>query len=293
MISCFDLGSKALKWSYVFPDDLRFRNDCKNILIRTQDNKVAFAGGIVKDDGIHRFFCIIDATNAAQSGQITIKKYVSEDYGALTAEGEFESETMFTSCYNDGTDYYVTGFKNCDFKYKSVEHNGIICKFSEDNLQNPVEIYNHKNCLFFCIDGVGGKFWACGEYWLKNNGDILRGCYLSSKMISESENSDFEPVVYAVPGASTHCWFNQLCCYDGKVVLCGKGAQSQDGQTSPLPFVASYGSDDKLQWEATFPNYQNAVSLLPNAIGTYILQLSRSSQNQVHYFSADLLGKEK
>ena len=89
-----------------------------------------------------------------------------------------------------------------------------------------------------------------------------------------------------------HCWFNQLCQYNDKVVLCGTAAADFKGSKEPLPFVVAYDSQNNKLWEnLSYSSYIGALNIIPNTIGTYMLQLS-GKNGIIHYVNADLLGNE-
>lgn len=314
IIACYDFETKSLRWSKTFSSRsslkdgsyymLNFRNDSKNKLVQIEKDKFAFVGAynhysygnesITDFDRLYYMLSYIDGTKIDEKqivqtdGVITI---ISSDYSDFS-QG---IERNLTSAYYDSTDLYICGYDNWKPEDYSTTHIGKIWKvtltdlinktfsFSEQNI-----FYSYNNCLFFSIDGSGSNFIACGEYC--DNGKILKGCYVTSSMIES--DSDCSPVLYTVTG-KTYCWFNQLCQYGNKIVLCGKAATNFDGSLNPLPFVVAFDRQGNKLWEnLTYTSYTSALNILPNTIGTYILQLGNDKNNKIHYVNADLLGNE-
>ena len=61
-----------------------------------------------------------------------------------------------------------------------------------------------------------------------------------------------------------------------------------------MPFVVAFDFDCNILWENTaFTRYTNALSIIPNSIGTYMIQLGKDNQSTVHYVNANLLGNEE
>ena len=278
-IVCYDFSSKQIKWSHIFSDTskMMFRADSKNKLLCTTDGTIALAGSVITDDKMKRYFAVLDAT-----GQL--KSWTSSDFTDISSG----IETMFTSAWYDGTDYYVCGYENCDFQYSSRTHKGIIYKFSSD-LESVEKIYEQDNTLFLCIDGIKGseeKWYVCGEYL--DSGKILKGCYLSSSLVKANS----EPIKYATYSANKpYCYFTQICCYKNKIIVGGEASDDFAGNNA-IPLIVAFDCDsDKTMFENTsFSQYNKLGSIIPNEINTYIVQLLSSSD--VHYVSADLLGNE-
>ena len=278
-IVCYDFSNKQIKWSHIFSDisKMMFRADSKNKLLCTTDGTIALAGSVITDDKMKRYFAVLDA-----NGQL--KSWTSSDFTDISSG----IETMFTSAWYDGTDYYVCGYDNCDFQYSSRTHKGIIYKFSSD-LESVEKIYEQDNTLFLCIDGIKGseeKWYVCGEYL--DSGKILKGCYLSSSLVKANS----EPIKYATYSANKpYCYFTQICCYKNKIILGGEASDDFAGNNA-IPLIVAFDCDsDKTMFENTsFSQYNKLGSIIPNEINTYIVQLLSSSD--VHYVSADLLGNE-
>lgn len=315
VIICYDFASKTPKWYKVIPSSVQvsaednscymlvFRNDSKNKLIQIGENKFVCVGaydnyaynaeGELDYDRLHYMIMYIDGTNTNSEHIVApeaIKTIISTDYSDL-AKG---IERNLTSAYFDGTDLFICGYDNWEHTDYGTTHVGKIWKVSPSDIEagnydfeNNV-VYSCNNCLFFSIDGTGKNYVVCGEY--KDTGKVLKGCHVTSSMIKA--DSSCTPVKYTVPGKQS-CWFNQLCQYGSKIVLCGKAADSFDGSESPLPFVVAYDSKGNKLWEnLSFTNYTSALNIIPNTIGTYMLQLE-GKNGIIHYVNADLLGNEK
>ena len=77
------------------------------------------------------------------------------------------------------------------------------------------------------------------------------------------------------------------------IVLCGKSCADYAGEENPLPFVVCFDNNGNKRWaNHSFADYKDAKNIVPNAIGTYVLQLVNSENNKISYMSADLLGNE-
>ena len=286
MLVCYDFATATLRWNYVFPHYIQFRADSANKLIRLSDNLFALAGGVFIDkretDGMlemHRYFAKIEKADSEDS--LTLTEYVSPD--GTDALGDVE--TLFTSAYYDGTDFYVAGYDNCDFQYSSRVHSGIVYRFSSD-LTSAEEIYSYDNALFFCIDGISGDYYICGEY--ADAGNILKGCYISSALVAQKR----APVKY-VSNSRTYCYFSGICCYGNKIIAGGKASDDFAGEANAMPIIAAFDrSSAQVLWEnSSFTAYSDLGAIIPNEINTYTVQLR--SSGEVHYVSADLLGNEK
>ncbi len=282
LLVCYDFSSKSLKWSYIFPDRMIFRTDSKNVIISTSDGKVAVVGAVVKKDKndcfcMHRYISVFYNDG---SGKTNISTYISKDYTNLS-DGV---ETIFSSAWYDGKDFYACGYDNCDFNYtQERKHKGIIWKFSSD-LSSKEMIYECENALFFSLDGINEKWYACGEYC--DTGMILKGCYISSEILEDNKTI----IKYTLVNYP-YCAFSQLFCYEDKIILAGKASKDFAGIDSPLPIILAYDLNSNiLIWENTnLINYTSIQGIIPNAIGTYIVQLCKDSK--LCYISADLLGK--
>ncbi len=279
-IYSLDFEKQELKnWSYKFPEQMVFRADSKNKFICTQDGKLAIAGAVLRNTQMHKYFAILDISNQIPSGN----SYISSD----STNWKENIETMFTSIWYDGTNFFVCGYDNWDIKYSELSHKGIVYKFSPD-FSEKEEIYSHDRALFFCIDGSDNNWYACGEY--ADNGKILKGCYISKKMADEGKT----PVKYVTYSTNrSYCYFTQLCCYQNKIIIAGRASDSFDESENPLPIIVAFDkASDEILWENTnFTSYNNINAIIPNKIGTYVVQLQ--SDSHFHYVSADLLGNEK
>ena len=323
VFACYDFVAKSLKWyksiasNAELPDGsfylFNFRPDTKNKLVQIGDNKFVCVGAYNRYDDydhLHYMLLCIDGNDINENKVVNetgFKTIISSDYSDLDAG----KERLASSAYFDGTDLYICGYDNWDAPAKNhdgysddIIHTGKIWKtnldaldsgafnFSDENL-----IYSHDNCLFFSIEGSGEgtvlNFVVCGEY--KDTGKLLKGCYVTSSMIAS--DSSCNPVLYTVP-EKNHCWFNQLCQYGNKIVLCGTAASKRDGSENPLPFVVAFDRQGNKLWEnLTYSSYTSALNILPNTIGTYTLQLGNDKNgndkdNKIHYVNADLLGNE-
>ncbi len=315
VIVCYDFASKTPKWYKVIPSSVQvsaeddscymlvFRNDSKNKLIQIAEDKFVCVGaydnyafnaeGELDYDRLHYMIMYIDGKNTNSEKVVApeaIKTIISKDYSDLTND----IERNLTSAYFDGTDLFICGYDNWEHTDYGTTHVGKIWKVSPSDIEagnydfDNNLVYSCDNCLFFSIDGTGSNYVVCGEY--KDTGKVLKGCYVTSGMIKA--DSSCAPVKYTVPGKQS-CWFNQLCQYGSKIVLCGKSADSFDGSKSPLPFVVAYDSKGNKLWEnLSFTNYTSALNIIPNTIGTYMLQLE-GKNGIIHYVNADLLGNEK
>lgn len=283
MLLCYDFDNADLKWSYIFTNPMLFCPDSRNKLICTSNGKIALAGAVIKTDKttsndlkMYRYFSVFEE----KENTILGKSYVSYD-GTNISEGV---ETIFTSVFYDGTDFYVCGYDNCDFKYSDRIHKGIVWKFNEE-LSESEKIYECDNTILFSIDGIGSTWYVCGEYC--DTGKILKGCYITSnganqKFIKYSAISENLP----------YCYFSQMCCYENKIILCGKANCNFEKGKDTQPIIVAYNRNSNTQlWEnSNFKNYEDIGGIIPNAISTYIIQLKTNSN--LHYVSADLLGNK-
>lgn len=298
MLLAFDFSKNLPLWDYDLPEDILFRHDSANKLIRLEDNKVVIAGGIIvepenpedygEDDPypMSPYIGIFDYTKKSDDGLTYVRN--EEGCKTYTMDTPFDNESLFCSVYYDGSNIFASGFTDFDPDYNlDHDHYGIIYKFNAD-LSEPTEIYKKLNCLFFTLSGNGNKWYACGEYWLKAS-DRLLGCYVSSTMIAEDK--DVNPAYYL--GTNPYTWFNQLCTYDNMIVMCGQSSLNKNGTESPLPFVVAYDAQGNMLWEnLSYKKWATALNVIPNTIGTYILQLTDKNNRQIHFVSADFLGNE-
>lgn len=297
MLVAYDFGDNTNSgtelWRYVFPDSMLFRVDSANKLILLQDNNVAVVGAVMdasegsnKYDLFAPYIGVFDYTKKSEDGLSNIRN--EEGCKTYLVEGNFKNESQFCSAYYDGTNIYACGFTNFDENYNSASpHNGIIYKFNKD-LSSPTVFYQKERCLFFTLSGNGSKWYTCGEYWKIEDGKLF-GCYISSSMIAN--NPEVYPSFYS--GAKQYSWFNQLCTYDNMVVMCGQTSDDKNGTTNPLPFVVAYDAAGNLLWEnLSYKKWATALNIIPNTIGTYILQLTDKNNRQIHFVSADFLGNE-
>lgn len=280
-ISCIDFDKQELKdWTVEFPYEMVFRANNKNQFIYTKEGIIAIAGAVKYNGQMYRYFSTLDIS----TDKPTPSSFISQDF----TDHSSGIETMFTSIWYDGTDFYVCGYENWDISYNELSHKGIIYKFNPKNLSDNHEVYSCDRALFFCIDGSDNNWYACGEY--ADNGKILKGCYISKNMADEGK----EPVKYATYSTNRNfCYFTQLCCYQNKIIIAGKASDSFDESVNPLPIIVAFDkASDEILWENTnFTSYNNINAIIPNKIGTYVVQLQ--SDSHFHYVSADLLGNEK
>lgn len=288
-----DWSTKSFLWTATpFTRELMFRFDSTNKLISLGYNKFAIVGSeIVYDQQVEEYACrpyisVLDYTTKNNDGSYSLNVQGCHEY---YYSEHFFNDSYFCSAYYDGENIFASGFLDCDFTYDSKVHTGIIYKFSTD-LSEHEQIYSQKRCLFFSMSGTGKKWYTCGEYWKLADGR-LAGCYISSQMISASENPDEEvfPVLYY--GDKINSWFSQLCTYDNMIVMCGTASDTQNGE-QPLPFVAAYNANGKLIWQNTWPEWSTALNIIPNSIGTYMIQLTDEKNTTIHYVNADFLGNE-
>ncbi len=301
VISSYDFRNKKMYWYSYLSSDVFFRNDSKNKLVPVDKDKYILVGSnYSKPEGFANYaygyeLIYVDASNPKAITKTIIN---SMDEGSYDDAGDgttAEKERSLTSAYFDGTNLYLCGYENWEPKNYSTEHVGKIWKTTVGEITGKTfkftdassVIYSHENCLFFSMDGEGSNFVVCGEY--KDDGKLLKGCFVSSREIAK--NAECEPVIYVAKGKQ-NCWFNQLCQYNDKVVLCGIADNKRDGSDNPLPFVVAYDYANNKLWEnLSFSDYKDALNIIPNTIGTYMLQLS-GKNGIIHYVNADLLGNE-
>ena len=285
-IICYDFSKKSdrgVKYSYDFEksqdfpyDATAFRIDSKNKVISTPDGKIAIVGAVLDNGKMKRYFALWNPDRKERINSVS-NDFTNYSQGI---------KTMFTSVYYDGSDFYACGYDNCDFQYQNRTHKGIIYKFSSD-LSSCEKIYEKDNAIFLSIDGNGNDWYVCGEYC--DNGKILKGCYLSSSIARENK----DPIKFSTSANKPYCYFSQVCCYENKIVVGGNASDDFTGSVNTIPLIVAFDrSNDSILWENTsFYSYSNLGSIIPNKINTYIVQLT--SNNEVHYASADLLGNEK
>lgn len=286
-VLCYDYKEKSLKFSkeiYYEDFDMLFRNGSKNIICHIEDNKVIVAGALCFYDEENVYyqpgFVYLDFTEKKRDGSCVLK----EEKIVYLSDEKFENESMATSALFDGTDIYLSGYLNCDFLYSDVEHEGVVYKVNKDTFVVE-QIYNERRCLFLSIDkhSESSVWYVCGEYWSKDG--LLRGVVTNKNMVEEESF----PITYT--GSKEFTWFNQLCAYENKVVVCGEISETQGGSNSK-PVILSYDKEGERLWEnLSFEAYENALDIIPNSIGTYLVQLSKG--NIIHYVNADLLGCER
>ena len=292
MLAAFDFEKKLQLWKSTFPNTMLFRADSANKLLLLEDNKVVVVGAEIlpppQDSNAEYVFSpyvgIFDYTTKTSDGQLNIKN--DEGCHTYNLQTTFEKESQFCSAYYDDTNIYVCGFTDFDENYNPANHKGIVYKFDKD-LSNAEEIYTQDRCLFFTISGNGNKWYTCGEYCMENK--KLLGCYVSSTMLQKDQNAN--PVYHF--GAKENTWFNQLCTYDNMIVMCGQTCKDTKAKDSPLPFVIAFDSEGNELWEnLSYKKWATALNIIPNTIGTYILQLTDAGNKQIRFVSADFFGNE-
>lgn len=284
----YDFANKSVIYSFLFENTTNPLYVCwdysnlKNILYLQDDNTVAIAGSInecnnqaegSEFDKYYYFFGLADIQNQL------LKSFVSTEYDDYYTE---ETIRTFNSAFFDGTYYYVCGYENFDPKYEKTGHSGVIYRFDSD-LKNEC-IYKLQNSLLFAVNGTSTDYYVCGEYL--DTGKTLKGLFLSSDMIAKNA----KPVLFTT--ILPQCWFEELCLYDNKVVLCGTASSSFSGTNAgdtTTPVVTAYTFDGTELWENTFDSlYKKAINIVPTAIGTYLVQLQ--AENSIVFLASDLLG---
>ncbi|MBP5449623.1 MAG: hypothetical protein J6Y01_05835, partial [Spirochaetales bacterium] len=270
----YDFDSKVLSFDYTFDTEYVwvFRKNMQNSIAMIDDDVYAVVGGKVDDEGaMSSFIMKID-----DSGSDIV---VTPAYSDVTTDAMSGVQTMFTSVYYDGNDFYACGYENCDFQYNDSNiHKGVIYKISKD-LQNWEKVYTKDKTLLFGIVGKDNHYWSCGEY--ADTGKILKGCLVSDV------TSD---VQIFTAGLSYH-WFNQIAVSGDKLLLCGPTSQKMDGSGTAYSVVTAVNmSSGKTEWSNTFADYADALSCIPNGIGSYIVQL-KGKNGTTTIKSADLLGQ--
>ena len=292
LLVAYDFTKRSKLWEFVFPEPMQFRFDSADKLLLLQDNKVAVVGAVWKaSEGSEVYDCMSPYVGIFDYTSMSTDKlsYLRNEGGCKSyiMSDQFENESLFSSSYYDGTNLYACGFTEFNPEYNPVTHTGIIYKFNDD-LSNPQIIYSKERCLFFTISGSNNNWYVCGEY-CKENETKLVGCYVSSSMINKDSNTN--PVYYF--GAKDNTWYNQLCTYNNMIVMCGQSSKDTKGKDSPLPFVVAFDSDGNQLWEnLSYKKWATALNIIPNTIGTYILQLTDTNNKQIHFVSADFLGNE-
>ncbi|MCQ2592140.1 MAG: hypothetical protein MJ188_05090 [Treponema sp.] len=274
----FNFNTWTKNWSKYF-SDFTYLDQSKNKMLLCNNNIIIVGGTVIEQNG-HEFYLYDIAKYNIDTKELTdVIDY--NDYSV-------DKYQMFTSAYCDGTDIYICGFKDWDDTYDTLSHKGEIWKYSLD-LSTKELVYSSDRSLFFTIEGNGNNYVACGEY--VDSGKLLKGFYVTKSMIKNS-GSEVEPILYNAP--KNYNWFEQVCLYGNKVILCGKAAKDFAGEKEPLPFVVAYDSKGNLLWEnLSYTNYSEAITIIPNTIGTYLLMLKHKNKNVIHYVNADLLGNEK
>ena len=304
LIVAYDFEKDYELWECTIEDSLLYRNDSANKLCLIADNKVALAAGKyitpeasedsedpdndTDEDPVEEmapYIALFDYTKT-QNGLNFVRN--EEGCKKYVMDTSFPNESQFCSTYFDGTNLYACGFTNFDAQYDQVIHNGIVYRFDAD-LSNPQEVCKRERCLFFTLSGNGTKWYTCGEYWMPDGTNKMLGCYISSEMIAKDAAAN--PKYYF--GAKQYTWFNQLCTYDNMIVMCGQTSENFDATLNPLPFVVAYDAQGNMLWEnLSYKKWATALNVIPNTIGTYILQLTDKNNRQIHFVSADFLGNE-
>lgn len=293
MLVCYDFKENKQLWSEIINSDLIFRTDSKNILLKLEDNRIVLASGVylynAKQQNLGCAPILLYYDYSAKKDDGTYGKNGSTKYVLPYGNKGFENESLFTSLIYDGTDIYACGYINCDFNYTAVVHEGIVYKFNATDITTYEKVYSQERCLFISIENTADDWFACGEYW-NSEGIGFRGCYISKKMIQTNQKSF--PILYS--GKNSFTWFSQLCSYQNQIVFCGISSKDCAGTQESLPFVVAYDNSGNKKWEnLSYVNYASVLNIIPNQIGTYVIQLGTRSGNIVHYVSADLLGNER
>lgn len=271
----YDFENKNLIWIHPFEESLAFSTESRNKLLLAGDN-VLFCGSQISETGMHPFFGKFNQTEKSLSF------WKASNASEFLTSG---AESMFTSIYFDGTDFYVCGFENCDYQYSSRVHSGIVYKF--DSSLSAQKIYSKDNVIFYSIDGTGKNWFACGE--IADSGKILKGIVVS--------NLYSEPIVYTVK--NPYCWFKQLFVQKSKIVLCGKSSKDFYGENNVSLFTVSFNFDGRQLWvnedllssREYFATYTDILGITPNSIGTYTLEVFDSTKSRIGIKTADLLGR--
>ncbi|MBR6061969.1 MAG: hypothetical protein IKP67_07820 [Spirochaetales bacterium] len=269
----YDFDSKVLSFDYKFNTEYVwvFRKNMQNSIAVIDDDVYAVVGGVVDDEGaMSSFIMKIDTAGS--------EIVVTPAYSDVTTDVSDGVQTMFTSVYYDKTDFYACGYENCDFAYNDRIHNGVIYKISSD-LQTWDKVYTKDNTLLFGIVGKDNHYWACGEY--ADTGKILKGC-----LVCDSTDD-----VQVFTAEQAYHWFNQIAVSGDKLLLCGPTSQNMDGSGTAYSVVTAVNmSSGKTEWSNTFTDYADALSCIPNGIGSYIVQL-KGENGTTTIKSADLLGR--
>lgn len=195
-----------------------------------------------------------------------------------------ENENIFTSMVFDGTSFILTGYTNFDGEYSSSnQHYGIVYKVSSD-LQTSEQIYSKANCLFYGIDLDDEKnYYICGE--LADNGNALHGCFISSTMISSSDE------IQTFDGSGTHSWFTQLCTENNRITFSGQTCADTSGSESSALLMAINKNGEEM-WKNEFSDYDAVYSCMTNGIGSFLVELYDATTKQSKIVSTDLLGND-
>lgn len=282
---CYKDNENLILWSIDLESNYYFRDNCKNVIFSVADNKIGVAGSAVyvDDNDDYVFYPLLNIYDfTIYNGDGTFIFNEEKSFFYELDEVDYYNESMFTSGVSDGKSVYVCGFLDCDFEYDQVVHKGIVYKYNLET-QKIEKVLEKDRCLFYSIADVDGDWYASGEYWNPTGG--LRGCYTNERMAKDAET-----IFYS--GNKSYTWFNQFCVYANQVVLCGQTSESADGAEGSMPFVVAYDLSGKKLWEnLNYTDYVSALNIIPNTIGTYIMQLTKSNGN-TYYVSADLLGNE-
>ncbi len=259
----------------------------KNKMYLKDDNTIALAACVNQYDytdenntydDYYYLFGIIHFTETNTS----FDYYVSDEKDSFLSS----LRRQFTSVYFNGTSYIVCGVENWNSEYETLNHLGVIYSFSPDNIQNPALLYSSERTVFLSINGVNEKYFVCGEY--ADTGKILKGFVISSDKL-ENQNAR-----YLYVSKRANCFFTQLCINDDKIILCGTTCSDYNGKENAMPFVTAIDYNYNILWENTsFTRYSNALNIIPNSIGTYMIQLGKNNLSTIHYVNAGLLGNEE
>ena len=285
----YDCSQKKIFWEYCFEDNgikVEWPLESGNALNKIDDNKFLVAGAKNGSE----FLGIINAG----SESLELKSYVSSK---VSSRG-----SQFTSSYYDGKDIYVTGFEGwasdyssdyfsdyfSDYSngYSSLNSRGFIYRFSPDDLSEYEVVYEKEGAVLSCIKGEGEDFYACGEFI--DSGIIKKGLYITSRQIKNKK----EAFLYVTGKA--HCGLEKICLYQNKIILSGTSADDMAFSKNSQPFILAFDLKGNKLWENnSYSKYKKALNIIPNTVGSFIIQLEEVDSSNVHYVSGDLLGNEK
>lgn len=202
------------------------------------------------------------------------------------ASSNYNSENIFTSMVYNGSDFILTGYENFDGEYSaSNPHIGTVYKI-DGNLEKAEKIYSKENCLFYGISADkkdSGKYYICGE--AVDNGNALRGCFLSSDMIEKNKS----PLLFR--GSKEHAWFTQLCADENRITFNGETSADKSG-SGGCALVMAMNTKGEEMWRNEFDGYSAVYSCMENGIGSFLLELFNEDTKQSKIVSTDLLGKD-